>query len=105
MLDVVQVGTFRKFQVRWADGYPTSWEPEENVPQSLIALFRQQNPELFEEKTRLEEGVDLAALGTSEYNTQYILDENGANGGSSSSSDAKGPSRRKNQQQPVASAS
>lgn len=27
---------------RWQDGYPESWEPEENVSPDLIALFEQQ---------------------------------------------------------------
>jgi len=34
-------------QVRWADGYPTSWEPEYHVAPELIAAFAQQRPELF----------------------------------------------------------
>lgn len=51
VLDVVQVGTERRFKVSWGDSYPASWEPEEHLPTDLIALFQQQNPELFEERT------------------------------------------------------
>ncbi|GIL63260.1 hypothetical protein Vafri_17365 [Volvox africanus] len=54
VLDVVQVRTERRFKIRWGDGYPTSWEPEEHVPQDLIQLFAQQNPELFRERTSAE---------------------------------------------------
>lgn len=51
ILDVVQLGTERRFKVSWGDEYPSSWEPEEHLPTDLIQLFQQQNPELFEERT------------------------------------------------------
>jgi len=39
---------FANAQVRWSDGYPTSWEPEEHVPQDLITAFQRDHPHLFE---------------------------------------------------------
>eukprot|EP00195_Chlamydomonas_chlamydogama_P011127 CAMPEP_0202893062 /NCGR_PEP_ID=MMETSP1392-20130828/2704_1 /ASSEMBLY_ACC=CAM_ASM_000868 /TAXON_ID=225041 /ORGANISM="Chlamydomonas chlamydogama, Strain SAG 11-48b" /LENGTH=406 /DNA_ID=CAMNT_0049577247 /DNA_START=235 /DNA_END=1455 /DNA_ORIENTATION=- len=60
IVDVVQVGTARRFKIKWADDYPVSWEPEEHVPADLIALFQQQQPELFEQRV-----AAAAAAGSS----------------------------------------
>ena len=49
-----------------------SWEPEEHVPEELISLFKQQNPELF--KTRVAAANDEAPVAwpdlMGEYQTQ-----------------------------------
>eukprot|EP00199_Chlamydomonas_sp_CCMP681_P002019 CAMPEP_0119102154 /NCGR_PEP_ID=MMETSP1180-20130426/1002_1 /TAXON_ID=3052 ORGANISM="Chlamydomonas cf sp, Strain CCMP681" /NCGR_SAMPLE_ID=MMETSP1180 /ASSEMBLY_ACC=CAM_ASM_000741 /LENGTH=346 /DNA_ID=CAMNT_0007086393 /DNA_START=181 /DNA_END=1221 /DNA_ORIENTATION=- len=37
VLDMVQVGTTRRFKIHWGDNYPDSWEPEEHVPADLAA--------------------------------------------------------------------
>ncbi|GAX77715.1 hypothetical protein CEUSTIGMA_g5158.t1 [Chlamydomonas eustigma] len=90
IVDVVQVGTARRFKVEWSDGYPVSWEPEEHLPEELIALFQQQNPQLFEQRTsgastnseedvlqawplnaELEWGPSAKERDSSEYPTQY----------------------------------
>ncbi|KAG1668488.1 hypothetical protein FOA52_005261 [Chlamydomonas sp. UWO 241] len=55
VVDVVQVGTERRFKVEWEDDYPTSWEAEEHLPPDLITLFQHQNPGLFQQR------VDAAA--------------------------------------------
>ena len=38
----------------------TSWEPEEHLPADLIALFQQQNPQLFEQRVAAA-AADVAA--------------------------------------------
>ncbi|GFR41876.1 hypothetical protein Agub_g2659 [Astrephomene gubernaculifera] len=63
VLDVVQVGTERRFKIKWADGYPTSWEPEEHVPPELIALFASQQPQLFSQRTSAEAAARAEAAG------------------------------------------
>ncbi|EFJ47094.1 hypothetical protein VOLCADRAFT_105313 [Volvox carteri f. nagariensis] len=74
VLDVVQIRTERRFKIRWADGYPASWEPEEHVPHDLIQLFAQQNPQLFNERTSAEAAASASSwteLGIEEeYETQ-----------------------------------
>ncbi|GLC39901.1 Signal recognition particle 43 kDa protein, chloroplastic [Pleodorina starrii] len=74
VLDVVQVRTERRFKVRWADGYPTSWEPEEHVPPQLIDLFAQQNPQLFSQRTSAEAA---AAASTSAWEQPLGAEEAG----------------------------
>ena len=37
-----QRGTSRSYLLRWQDGSPDSWEPEENVSPDLVALFEEQ---------------------------------------------------------------
>ena len=58
--------------MQWADGYPTSWEAEEHVSPELIALFQQQQPELFQERTSAEAAA-LATGWSQEYETQYSI--------------------------------
>eukprot|EP00798_Chlamydomonas_sp_ICE-L_P014313 gene14313-20296_t len=90
VVDIVQVRTERRFKVKWSDGYPTSWEPEEHVSPELIALFKQENPELFETRVaaaNIEEALP-ELLGT-EYMTQAggaKIEARQAIGASSSSS-------------------
>ncbi|GFH08457.1 ANK_REP_REGION domain-containing protein [Haematococcus lacustris] len=61
IVDMVQVGTERRFKIQWEDDYPTSWEPEEHVPPNLIALFQRQNPALFEERVNAANDVDASS--------------------------------------------
>ncbi|KAL4422282.1 hypothetical protein ABPG75_008479 [Micractinium tetrahymenae] len=42
VLDCRQRGTMRNYLVRWQDGYPDTWEPEEHVSPDLIALYERQ---------------------------------------------------------------
>ncbi|KAL4852722.1 Signal recognition particle protein [Chlorella vulgaris] len=43
VLEMRQRGTMRKYLVRWGDGYPDTWEPEEHVSPDLIALWESKN--------------------------------------------------------------
>ncbi|GFH11337.1 ANK_REP_REGION domain-containing protein [Haematococcus lacustris] len=61
IVDMVQVGTERRFKIQWEDDYPTSWEPEEHVPPNLIALFQRQNPALFEERANAANDADASS--------------------------------------------
>lgn len=39
IIDMRNKGDSRAYLVRWTDGYPDSWEPEEHVSQDLIYMF------------------------------------------------------------------
>jgi hypothetical protein len=39
IIDRRNKGDSRAYLVRWMDGYPDSWEPEEHVSQDLIYMF------------------------------------------------------------------
>jgi len=39
IVDVRNRGDSRTYRVRWRDGYPDSWEPEENISEDLVKLF------------------------------------------------------------------
>lgn len=42
LVDVRNRGDSRTYLVRWGDGYPDSWEPEEHVSPDLIRLFEEE---------------------------------------------------------------
>lgn len=42
IVDVRNRGDTRTYLVRWQDGYPDSWEPEENVSSDLIKNFEEE---------------------------------------------------------------
>jgi len=70
IVDMVQVGTERKFKIQWSDNYPVSWEPEEHVPSDLIALFEQQNPQLFQERVASANEAS-AVMPDNDYSVQW----------------------------------
>ena len=39
VINVRNRGDSRTYLVRWADGYPDSWEPEEHVSPDLVSEF------------------------------------------------------------------
>ena len=55
----------------------TSWEPEEHLPADLIALFQQQNPQLFEQRVaaaaadQIWPGEEAQSVTQEGYQTQF----------------------------------
>jgi signal recognition particle protein len=45
VVDVRNRGDCRAYLVRWGDGYPDSWEPEENVAGDLVTEFEARRAE------------------------------------------------------------
>ncbi|KAL4419209.1 hypothetical protein ABPG77_000603 [Micractinium sp. CCAP 211/92] len=65
-----QQGTMRKYLVRWQDGYPDTWEPEEHVSQDLIALYEQQQA-LFDTSSSSDNGASASSNSASSSNGSH----------------------------------
>ncbi|MEW5297785.1 MAG: hypothetical protein WDW36_000969 [Sanguina aurantia] len=84
VIDVAQVGTERRFKVRWADDYPPSWEAEEHLPTALISLFQQQQPQLFSDRTAAGDSGNGSSAGFTGHGSSRPA-ENGNDSGNGSS--------------------